>query len=290
MNSEYKQAYIKMHIAVLLWGFTGVLGKAISVSEYPLVFYRVCLTALFLWIILRFQKNLPPMPKRTKIIFIGIGAIIGIHWITFFGSIKYSSPEIGLICLSTSSIYLAIMEPILQKKTPRLIDILCSLCVFLGVAIIAKGAYNYLLGILMGLISAFLASVFSYLNKKHIQGQDSKRALYFEMIGSILFLLICFPIYNSLFLQTIVIPSFKDILLLIGLAAFCTVLAQTLALEALKKISSFTAVLTVNLEPVYGIIIAYLIYKDATILTLDFFIGFTLIMVALIANGLGRKW
>jgi drug/metabolite transporter (DMT)-like permease len=275
-----------MHLAVFLWGFTGVLGKGISVSEYPLVTYRVLVTAVFLGGILWYHKLLGQVSKKQIIQLMLIGCIIAIHWVAFYGSIKKSSPTIALICLSTSSIYTAILEPILAKKWPNKMELFLSIVACIGMGIIYKFETAFTLGILFGLVAAMLSAVFTIMNKKLVSDMHPQVTSYYEMLGGIILLVVLFPLYHYYFPQTKFIPSVKDVGLLLILVYFCTILGQGLALSALQKISSFTAVLTVNLEPIYGICIAYLIYKDTADLSKGFYIGIILIAASVIANTL----
>jgi drug/metabolite transporter (DMT)-like permease len=273
-----------MHIAVFLWGFTGILGKGISISEYPLVIFRVLFTFIILGAILFKSGLLKQVSKKQVIQLMLIGCIIAIHWVAFYGSIKKASPTIALVCLSTSGIYTAILEPISFKRWPKWSEIGLSLLAVLGMAIIYKFETDFTLGIIFGLIAAVLSAIFTILNKKLINDIHPQVASFYEMVGGFLLLLILFPIYNYYFPQVSLWPNWKDLGLLLILAYFCTVIGQGLALTALKKISSFTAVLTVNLEPIYGIILAYIFYKDLDNLSRWFYYGIALIAISVLAN------
>jgi drug/metabolite transporter (DMT)-like permease len=279
-NPTLKQALIKMHLAVFLWGFTGILGKKIQLGEYPLVYYRMVLTSIILFIILKLVKEFS-MPTRKQFLQLaGVGCIIAIHWVAFYGSIKYSNICVAMVCLSTSGIYIALLEPIFYKTKIKPNEILFSCVALLGMAFIYKFETQYTKGILFGLFSALLAAVFTLLNKKIVSQHPARLVAFYEISSGSFLLLLLWPLYIYYFPQIDSIPDLSDIFYLLLLSFFCTVLGQSLALSALKKLSSFTVVLTVNLEPVYGIILAFLFYHENKDLSQYFYIGIALIALS----------
>jgi drug/metabolite transporter (DMT)-like permease len=279
-----------MHIAVLLWGFTGVLGRAINLSEYPLVCYRMFLTTAISVTILYFRKQWKILSwAETKILF-GIGCIIAIHWVAFYGSIKYANASIALICLSTAGIYTALLEPFIFKRKVQISDVVFSLIAFAGMLLIYKIELNFNKGILFGLVAAMLSAVFTLMNKKVINKYESQLVAAYEIGGGLILLVLLYPLYNKVFPQTQFIPSASDFGYLIILAYFCTVLGQSLALSALKKLSPFTVVLSVNLEPVYGIALAAYFYKENTELNPNTIWGILLIAFSVVGHMLFMLW
>jgi drug/metabolite transporter (DMT)-like permease len=279
-----------MHLAVLLWGFTGVLGKAIKVAEYPLVTYRVLITAIILGAILWRAQLIKAVTKKQLIQLMLIGCIIAIHWVAFYGSIKKANITIALVCLSTASLYTALLEPLTQKQWPKLKELALSLLAIIGMAIIYKFETKYTLGIIFGLIAALLSSIFTILNKSLVRDVHPQVTSFYEMLGGLLLLILAAPLYHYYFPQSPIAPNLSDIGYLLLLAYFCTVLGQGLALSALQKISSFTAVLTVNLEPIYGIALAFIFYGEAADLSKGFYYGIGLITLSVVANTLGSIW
>jgi drug/metabolite transporter (DMT)-like permease len=275
-----------MHIATLLWGFTGILGRAISLSEYSLVLYRMGITALILLIILLITKQLSLPPTKVLKQFAGIGLLIAIHWVAFYGSIKYANASIALVCLSTSSLYSAILEPILFKRKVRLSEVLLSLMALAGMALIYKFEVHYTKGIIFGLAAAGLAAIFTLFNKKIVSEHPAQLTAFYEISSGFLFLIVISPIYTFYFPQANNTLQGLDWLWLLILSYFCTVLGQSLALSALKKISSFTAVLTVNLEPVYGIALAFIVFHENKDLSNKFYYGIALIAASVLAHTL----
>jgi drug/metabolite transporter (DMT)-like permease len=288
-NQSTKDALIKMHIATFLWGFTGVLGKAINLGEYYLVLYRMLLTAIILFGILMYKKMFVPIKGKAFWQLVGIGAIISVHWLAFYGSIKYGNASIALVCLSTSGIYTALLEPLIFKRKPALHEILLSLVAIAGMALIYRFETQYTLGIIFGLASAMLAAVFSVLNKTVVDKHEPRHMAMYEIGTGALVLLLVGPLYTKIFPQFNAMPSSMDLFYLLLLSYFCTVLGQSLALSALKKLSTFTVVLTVNLEPVYGIALAFLIYNENKGLTQYFYYGIAIIAVSVVLHMLKMK-
>jgi drug/metabolite transporter (DMT)-like permease len=271
-----------MHLATFLWGFTGVLGKAINLGEYYLVLYRMVLTAAILFGILVYKKMFQPIKGKALWKLVGIGAIISVHWLAFYGSIKYANASIALVCLSTSGIYTALLEPLIFKRKPAAQEIMLSLIAIAGMALIYRFETHYTLGIIFGLVSALLASVFSVFNKTVVNEHEPRHMAMYEIGTGALVLLLVGPLYTKIFPQFNALPDLRDLFYLSLLSYFCTVLGQSLALSALKKLSTFTAVLTVNLEPVYGIALAFLIYKENKGLTQYFYLGIAVIAASVL--------
>ena len=275
-----KSALIKLHLAVFLWGFTGVLGRLISFNEGLLVWYRILFTVIILYCIFFFQKSFQPITKDLKIKLMKIGVIIALHWVFFYGSIKYANVSIALICLSSIAFFSAVIEPIIIKRRISLIEIILSLIGIVGIALIFHFDNKFRTGIILGILSALFSAIFSIYNKKNIVATNSKSIMFYELLGGLIFLTICMPFYLYLFPSNQIIPSFSDVFWLIILSWFCTVIAMDFSLQALQKVSAFTLGLTVNLEPVYGIILAFFIFKEQNELGQSFYLGFSLIILS----------
>ncbi len=279
-----QKAYFQLHTAVFLWGFTGVLGVAISVNEYALVVYRIFLTCVILFGLLIYKKQWKKLPfSQLKNIMI-IGCLIAIHWVAFYGSIKKANASIALICLSTSSIYTAVLEPLFSSKKWSLLEVVCSLLAIAGMCCIYTFETKYSVGILFGLVAAFLSAIFTILNKKVVNNQPVQLLVFYELATGFLLLLLLAPLYNSFFPQVHILPKKMDYVWLLFLSYFCTVLGQSLALKSLQKLSSFTVVLAVNLEPVYGIALAFLIYDEQKDFGIGFYIGIAIIAASVLLH------
>ncbi len=272
-----KQALLKMHLAVFLWGFTGILGRAIELEAFPLVWYRVLLSSLFFLILLLIRGEKLRVSGKEMLKFALIGSIIAIHWCCFYGAIKYANASIALVCLATSGIFTAILEPIFNKSKFNFKEMLIGGVALLGMYFIYTFNLDYAIGIGMGVLAAALASLFTVLNKKIVDDYSPRLVAFYEIFAGFLFLSILLPIYTTYYPAASFSPTNMDWLWLVVLSLFCTVWGQALALEALKKLSSFTTVLLVNLEPVYGIILAIIFYHENKDLGWGFVIGILLI-------------
>lgn len=272
-----KQALLKMHLAVFLWGFTGILGRAIELDAFPLVWYRVLLSSVFFLILLLFRGEKLRVSGKELLKFGLIGAIIAVHWCCFYGAIKYANASIALVCLATAGIFTSILEPIFLKSKFNYREMVIGFIALLGMYFIYRFEIEYAIGIGMGILAAVLSSLFTVLNKKIVDGYSPRLVAFYEIFAGFLFLSILLPLYNQYFPAVNFVPSSMDWLWLVVLSLFCTVWGQALALEALKKLSSFTTVLMVNLEPVYGIILAIIFYQENKDLGWGFVVGMLLI-------------
>jgi drug/metabolite transporter (DMT)-like permease len=275
-----KNALIKMHIAVFLWGFTGVLGRAISLQEYPLVWYRTLITALIFAAIIYYRKEMISLTRKEIVRFMGIGCIIAIHWVAFYGSIKYSNASIALTCLATAGIFTALLEPLILKSKFNIRELFIGLIALIGMYSIYHFEVRYAFGIALGIFASILSSIFTIMNKKIVHNYPSRVVAFYEISSGFLFLTVLLPFYIYWQPTVSFVPSQMDWLWLWVLSLCCTVWGQSLALSALKKLSSFTAVLMVNLEPVYGILLAMLLFQENKDLGIGFYIGITLIALS----------
>jgi len=277
-----------MHVAVLLWGFTGVLGKAISLNALVLVWYRMALTAVFMAIILSYRKQWVHITKRDVRYLLLVGCLIGLHWIGFYGAIKYANASIALICLSTASVFTALLDPLVNKGKYDRTEFLLGLLALAGVYLIYRYELTLGLGILLGTIAAILSAVFTVLNKRIAHKYPSRTIVFYEMTTGWGLITLLLPLQLYLFPGSKLIPEIgnswwqNDWIWLIILSLCCTVWAQSLALSALKKLSSFTVTLTVNLEPVYGILLAFFIYHENKELHTGFYYGMGLICLSVL--------
>lgn len=277
-----KSSLIKLHIAVFLAGFTGVLGVLITLNEGLLVWYRIFITVATLAFLLPVRKQLEKISFASAIKLLLIGFLIALHWSCFYGSIKYSNVSIGLICIASVGVFTAILEPILTSKKFSVVEVLLGLMCLLGIYLIFHFDSRYRTGIIIGLISAILAASFSVLNKKYVEIASSKTMMFYELVGGLFILTLLMPFYLKLFPTKHILPSLSDFFWLLILSWLCTVLAMDLFLQALQKVSAFTQNLTLNLEPVYGILLAFAIYHENKNLNNSFYAGISLIGISVI--------
>lgn len=277
-----KQALIKLHIAVFLWGFTGVLGKLITLNEAWLVWYRLVITVCSLLILfLILNKKVVLQPNKTNWQLIGIGFIVGLHWLFFYGSIKYANVSVGLVCLSSNAFFTALLEPTIQKQNISWYNIFLGLMGILGIGLIFHFDPQFQKGIIWGLFSSFFTALFSTLNKKIVHQHAAEKMMFWELLGALVFMTGVLFIYGNP-IQNFQIPNASNWLWLIILSWVCTIIAMFISLQALQKVSAFTQNLTLNLEPIYGIILAFAVYKEHTNMHPTFFLGFAIIMLSVV--------
>lgn len=275
-----KKALLQLNAAVFLWGFTGVLGRLISLNETWLVWYRLLITVISLWLLYGIQKKIKKLPSRS-ILYIGvIGTIQALHWVCFYGSVKYANVTIALTCLSTSALLSSLLEPLVLKKRFDPFEIILGLFAIAGIIIIYNTHLDFSIGIIIGLLSALLTVIVSVLNKKIIDTYEGESITLYQLTGGFVGLSILMPIYNSLFNIPLAAPSATDWLWLLILSWVCTIFTFFLYIQSLKNISAFTMNLTLTLEPVYGIILAFLIFKENKMFNDWFYVGFGLIVLA----------
>lgn len=282
-----KRALIQLHIAVFLWGFTGVLGRLITLNEGLLVWYRLIITVITLLLMMWWQKSFKLVTLKDTLQLFGIGAIVMLHWVCFYGSIKYSNVSIALTCLSASGLFTALLEPLFVRKRIQWVEILLGLIAIAGIYLIFHFDPRYKTGIIIGLFATLFTAVFSVMNKTVIHKYSGKTMIVYELTGGWLLLTLLMPWYLKQFPVASVLPTSSDWGWLLLLSWFCTILAMELSLKALQKISAFTQNLTLNLEPVYGIILAFAVYQENKYLNDSFYAGFGLILLVVILQ-MGR--
>jgi drug/metabolite transporter (DMT)-like permease len=284
-----KKAFIQLHIAVLLAGFTGILGKLITLNEGLLVWYRLLLTSLTLWILAFARRRMARPSTRDILRIFGVGSIAALHWVAFYGSIKYSNVSVALVCFSAIGFFTALVEPLILRHRVDRVELLLGLMVIAGIFFIFRVDPHYKTGIIIGLVSSLLASLFPVLNRRILVKVPADTVTLYELSGGFLFLTALMPLYLHLFPTGHLIPEAADWVWLLVLSWFCTVLAFSLSMHALRKISAFTVNLSYNLEPVYGILLAFAVFREDKNLNGGFYIGLFWILLA-IGLQMGRLW
>ena len=284
-----RKAFIQLHIAVFLAGFTAILGKIIGLNEGLLVWYRLLITVVILGMILYLKKSLQLVPFQDVLKIFAVGLLVAIHWVTFYGSIKYGNASIAVVCLSASGFFTAFFEPLLFKRKVVLIDILLSLLSIVGIGIIFDFHPQYKTGIIFGIISALGSSLFPIFNKKLLIRFSPTTLTLYELGGGLLAITLLIPFYLMRFPAFYYLPTASDWVWLLVLAGICTVLCFDLQLKALKKISPFTANIAYNMEPVYGIILAFIVFRENQLLEVHFYLGLVLILLSVVLQT-GRVW
>ena len=281
-----KKAFFQLHGAILLAGFTGILGRLITLNEGLLVWYRLLITVVSLWLLFYFTKKIARVTGRELVKIIAIGFTLAMHWVTFYGSIKYSNVSVALVCFSSVGFFNALLEPLIMRKPFSLVELLLGLMVMVGIYIIFHFDPEYKIGIIVGIISALLGSLFPIYNRRLLQRHTAETVTLYEITGAFLTLSLLMPLYIWLFPADHYIPTLPDFLWLLGLSWFCTVLAFQLLVNSLKKISAFTVNLSYNLEPVYGILLAFAVYNENEYLGTSFYIGLGIIVLSVVLQTL----
>lgn len=279
-----RKAFLQLHISVFLAGFTGILGRLIHLNEGLLVWYRLLITAVTMWILFWLTGKLRRIPLKDILRLSGIGFLAALHWVTFYGAIKYANISVALVCFSAVGFFTALLEPLIMRTRFRWAEVFLGLVVMAGIYIIFHFDPRYKTGIILGVISSVLIAVAIILLKQMVKRINPETLLTYQLSGGFLLLTAMMPFYLYRFPTNYIIPDLNDFLWLLVLAWICSVIAFQFSAYALKKLSAFTVNLTFNLEPVYGIILAFIVYRENELLSKWFFLGFLLIALALLTH------
>ncbi len=277
-----KKAFLQLHAAIFLAGFTGVLGKLISINESLLVWYRMFFSAIILFLISLFTKKIRRLELIQRIQLMGIGTVVALHWVFFYGSIKYSNVSVGLVCLSAVGFFSAFLDPLFTKRRLDYVEVLLGIIVMMGIFLIFHFDRTYTKGILFGMVSSLLAALFPVLNKKMVGKYNAETITFYEIGGGWLLLNLFVPIYLGFIPTKNLLPGWSDFFWLMVLSLLCTVFAFNLSVRSLTRISPFTVNLSFNLEPIYGMLLAFIIFKEHTILGASFYAGVGIIFSTVI--------
>jgi len=277
-----KKALIQLHFSVFLAGFTGILGVLIHLNEMSLVWYRIMITVLSLTVYFKITQQPVHLSRKLVIRFLCIGGLIALHWVAFYGSIKLSNVSIGLVCFSATGLFTALLEPLLVTKNIQWAELGLGVLSLAGIYLIFHFDERYQLGILIGILSAFLAALFSVLNKQVVDKAPPLVMMQYELTGGLLLLTVLMPAYMHFFPTMQLLPTLSDIGWLLVLSWLCTIVAMQLMLTALKQVSAFTQNLSLNLEPVYAIIMAFLFFNENKYLSASFYYGVALIVLSVV--------
>ncbi len=277
-----RNAYIYLHISVLLAGFTGIFGKLIDLNEALLVWYRIALATVLLWIILYIGKDRIKYPMTEVLSMSKSGCILTLHWLFFFASIKHSNVSIGVVCFGLTSFFTAILQPLIRRKRLVFSELMLSMLTMLGIALIFHFDTQYRLGITLGVISAVFSALYTIFNEELVQKYESKLLNFYQLGAGTLFLGAIMPVYLHFNPTNYLFPTAQDWIYTFILAFLCTVVLYVLFNLALKKLSAFTVSLSFNLEPIYSIVLAFILFKENQDLNHSFYIGISLVMLSVI--------
>jgi drug/metabolite transporter (DMT)-like permease len=285
MLSDNLKHHLHLHLIVFIWGFTAVLGALISLDAMPLVWFRMIFAVGFIAVFIYFKKIPFDISLKTKVQFLFAGLIIALHWFTFFRAIKISNISITLACLSTGAFFTSLLEPILYRKRIVFYEVFFGLLVILGLFIIFHFEGNHFWGILTAIISAFLSALFAVINSKFVKEYNPVIISFYELSGGVVFFTFLLLFTHS-FSSTFFSISTEDLMFLLILSSVCTAYAFIASTSIMKFLSPYTVMLTINLEPIYGIILAVLVFKEKEKMSFEFYIGAFIILLTVILNSI----
>jgi len=284
--------YFKLHFIVFLWGFTAVLGKLISIPPVEMVFYRTLLAAIGMAVLMIFLKKSFAVSRKDLVVIFLTSIIVAIHWVTFFVSGNISNPSTSLVGFATCSFWAAFIEPIAKRKNIQLLEIGLGLIVLLGLTIILTFNFQYPMGLFLGIVSGMTAALFSVINSKLVHQVNAYTITFYEMLGACLVILFFMPVYQNTWApqgELNLAPTFVDWIYIAIMALACSVYAFSVSINLSKKLSVFFIQLALNLEPVYGIILALLVFGQKEVMSLNFYVGTIIILCAVIAYPVIKK-
>lgn len=285
LNDNIKNQ-LQLHLVVFIWGFTAVLGALISIGALPLVFIRMVIALAIVGIYLIFTKKYRSFSLKEIALFFGAGIVIALHWFTFFHAIKIANVSVTLACLSTGAFFTSLLEPYFFKRPVIKYEVFLGGLVILGLALIFSFETQYFYGILTALTSALLSASFSIINAKliHKYPNDSVIISFYEILGGVLFLLAVLLIGGSFSLSAYALSA-SDWLWLFLLGSVCTAYPFIASLNIMRYLSPYTVMLTINLEPIYGILLAVMVFGEKESMTPQFYLGGLIILLTVLANG-----
>lgn len=288
MNSAQQKNLIILHLTVFVWGFTGILGALISINAVQMVWYRVLIASISLLAYFLWRKINLRISKKQFFQFFFTGSIVAIHWIFFFHAIKVANVSVSLICLSSVTLFIAILEPLIKKQTISKGDIFIGLVIIAGIYLIFKFEAKYTTGIIFGLSSALAASLFSTVNSTLVQKTEPSIIGFYELSGAFFWITIYRLVDSSLAKETFTLPA-MDWFYLLVLGTICTALAYVAGVGVMRTLSAFRVALITNLEPVYGIILAFIFFGSKEQMTGGFYLGSLLILGAVFLYPIYKK-
>ncbi len=285
MPKDNLRSYLLLHFIVFIWGFTAILGKLISIDALPLVWYRMGLASFIIYAYMRFKKLSLKVSTKTFITLLIAGIIIALHWVTFFMAIKVSNVSIALATMSTGALFTALLEPIWYGRKLILYELLFGLLVILGLLLIYSVNSEFTYGILLALVSALLGAVFTLINGQLIKVHKPAAISFYELSTGAIFMTLLLGLQGE-FSPEFFALSAKDWIYLLILASVCTAFAFIASVKVMRFVSPYTVMLTVNMEPVYGILMAFFVFGESEKMNIYFYLGALVILATVVTNGI----
>lgn len=285
MQKNNLKHFLQLHLIVFIWGFTAILGALISIDSVPLVWYRMLLAVVFVFIYFLIKKRKFLIDKKSLLKFVLTGIIIALHWIAFFEAIKVSTVSIALVTMSTGAFFTSLIEPLFFKRRIKTIEIVLGLLVVLGLYIIFSFESQYYLGILYALVATLLSAIFSVLNGLFVKKNDAEVISFYQLLFGVGFVTVFLFFTNSFSIEFFTLKS-SDWFYLFLLSSICTAYAFIASVKIMKYLTPYTVILTMNLEPVYAIILALLIFGDKEKMNAEFYYGAFIVLFVVLLNGI----
>ena len=280
--------FVHLHLLVFIWGFTAILGALISIDAIPLVWYRMFFAVLFLLLYFLFKKKSLKTTKKGLLKFLLSGIIIALHWVAFFSAIKIANVSIALIAMSTGALFTSLIEPLFFKRRLIMLELLFGLIVIAGLYLIFNVESEYTIGIIYALIASFLSALFTVLNGLFIKKYEADVISFYQLLFGVGFISIYILASSNFTLADFSVTS-SDIFYLLILSSICTAYAFVVSVDIMKYLTPYTVMLTINLEPVYGIILAVLVFGEKEKMSTQFYIGAMIILITVILNGIVKN-
>ncbi|PTT02854.1 EamA family transporter [Pedobacter sp. HMWF019] len=277
-----------LHFTVFIWGFTGILGALISINAVQMVWYRVMIASITLFLYFILSKTSIKVSRKQFLQFIFTGSLVALHWILFFHAIKVSTVSVTLVCLSSFTLFTAILEPLMKRQRMQTGDVVIGFIIILGIYLIFKFETKYTLGIIFGLSAAVASALFSVINSSLVQKSEARIISFYEIAGAFFWITLYRLFDKSLLTETFSLSS-SDWLYLFLLGTVCTALAYVAGVGVMRYLSAFRVALITNLEPVYGILLAFLFFGNKETMTPGFYVGAVLILGAVFLYPIYKK-
>jgi drug/metabolite transporter (DMT)-like permease len=285
--------FLKLHFIVFLWGFTAILGNGMQIPAAEVVLYRTVMASIVLAGFMAFKLKSFSIDPSYWIPLILTGLVIACHWFLFFESARVSNVSVSLAGMATTTFWTSLVEPVVNKRRVKFFEVMLGLVVIIGLYVIFKFEFSNALGLGLAVLSAFMGALFSVLNAKFTHKLSQYSITLYEMMAAAVGIALFIPLYKMFFLKeavTYAIPNLNDWMLLLLLSVVCTVYAFSTSVELMKRISAYVVNLTVNLEPVYGIILAVLIFGESEKMSSGFYYGTAIILLAVLSYPLIKRW
>jgi drug/metabolite transporter (DMT)-like permease len=284
--------YIKLHFVVFLWGFTAILGKLVTIPSVEMVFYRTLLAAIGMGAVILVMRGSFKVSNADLIKLLLTGFIVAAHWLTFFASGRISNPSTSLVGFATCSLWAAFLEPLAKKSKIQAVEVGLGVVVIIGLYLIFSFNFQYPMGLFLGILSGLTCAMFAVINSQLVSRVSSLTITFYEMIGACIGVALFFPLYTNQWAvggELNLTPTVMDWMWIAILSLVCSVYAYAVAINLTKKLSVFFIQLTLNLEPVYGIVLALLVFGEKEVMSWNFYLGTIVILAAVVSYPLVKK-